>query len=369
MTIETDRDFQKLAGMSVPVKRAAYSDRTAWIMAILAELAYEPFDEESDDLIVTLAGELAKLTDQQAIHARLKELRRTLAVFSAPGGDSNMKLKEALRAGGFELAGGRVLHNAATDTQGFVACRRDDQGTGMAVICFRGTKQVKDWMTNLKIRSIPISDPTTGAKIGNMHEGFHEAYLSVHHEIADRLQGFEDLPLYITGHSLGGALAVVATWYQSSARLAACYTFGAPRVGDQGLIDKFKTPIYRIVNGPDPVPFVPPSGRGISFFKAVVRIAGALFPWGGVAEWLTAKLIRIQYFRHFGYMRYLTVAEPGADGNYPTLRLEFHLSTLNRLIRFVQLWTAGEAKRIDKYHDMSLYRDKLRAHAVRRNQA
>ena len=154
MTIETDRDFQKLAGMSVPVKRAAYSDRTAWIMAILAELAYEPFDEESDDLIVTLAGELAKLTDQQAIHARLKELRRTLAVFSAPGGDSNMKLKEALRAGGFELAGGRVLHNAATDTQGFVACRRDDQGTGMAVICFRGTKQVKDWMTNLKIRSI-----------------------------------------------------------------------------------------------------------------------------------------------------------------------------------------------------------------------
>ncbi len=69
----------------------------------------------------------------------------------------------------------------------------------MAVICFRGTKQVKDWMTNLKIRSIPISDPTTGAKIGNMHEGFHEAYLSVHHEIADRLQGFEDLPLYIPG--------------------------------------------------------------------------------------------------------------------------------------------------------------------------
>ncbi|MEL0113585.1 MAG: hypothetical protein VW835_17775, partial [Rickettsiales bacterium] len=68
-------------------------------------------------------------------------------------------------------------------------------------------------------------------------------------------------------------------------------------------------------------------------------------------------------------MCYLTVAEPGADGNYLTLRLEFHLSTLNRLIRFVQLWTAGEAKRIDKYHDMSLYRDKLRAHAVRRNQA
>ena len=27
-----------------PVKRAAYSDRTAWLMAVLAELAYIRFD-------------------------------------------------------------------------------------------------------------------------------------------------------------------------------------------------------------------------------------------------------------------------------------------------------------------------------------
>ena len=83
------------------------------------------------------------------------------------------------------------------------------------------------------------------------------------------------------GHSLGGALAVVATWYQSSARLAACYTFGAPRVGDHGLIDRFRTPIYRIVNGPDPAPFVPPSGAFISFMKSVVRVIGSVLPFAG----------------------------------------------------------------------------------------
>ena len=47
MTIDTKNDFKDLATMGVPVKRASYSDRTAWIMAILAELAYIPFDEES----------------------------------------------------------------------------------------------------------------------------------------------------------------------------------------------------------------------------------------------------------------------------------------------------------------------------------
>ena len=46
MDIDSDRDFKTLAAMKVPVKRAAYSDRTAWTMAILAELAYTPFDED-----------------------------------------------------------------------------------------------------------------------------------------------------------------------------------------------------------------------------------------------------------------------------------------------------------------------------------
>jgi triacylglycerol lipase len=239
----------------------------------------------------------------------------------------------------------------------------------MAVICFRGTKQVKDWMTNVKIESVPIKDPRPDqdAIIGNMHKGFHDAYQSVHAAIGERLKDHEDLPLYIAGHSLGGALAVVATWYQSSARLAACYTFGAPRVGNQGLIDRFKTPIYRIVNGPDPVPFVPPSGATITALKSVLRVIGSVFPFLDVVDWAVNRLIRIQHFRHYGYMRYLSVAEPGPDGDYPKLQLEFSLSSMQRLSRFVRLYSAGTAKRLDKYHNMSLYRDKLRAQAIKRN--
>ena len=226
MVSNMDQDFAQLAEMRVPVKRAAFSDRTAWIMAILAELAYTPFDEESDDYILSLAADLAKLTEQDEIAERLKSLRNVLAGLNPTPDDVDRRdaaLKAALAAGGFEIAGGRVFHDAATDTEGFVVVRRDKEGTGMAVICFRGTKQIKDWMTNLKIKPVPIKHPVTGNTVGNMHSGFHDAYRSVHKVIAERLKDYEDLPLFITGHSLGGALAVVATWYQSSARLAACY--------------------------------------------------------------------------------------------------------------------------------------------------
>ena len=369
MIIDTEGDFRELALMSVPVKRAAYSDRTAWIMSILAELAYTPFDEESEQVILSLAAELAKLTEQDKIAERLKVFQKFLAGINSASDiktDKNKVLKATLEVGGFKLAGD-VLHRPETDTQGFVAYRRDDKGTGMAVICFRGTKQIKDWLTNLNIKPVPIKDPKTGAIIGNMHKGFHDAYRSVHEDISKRLKGHEDLPLYITGHSLGGALAVVATWFQSSQRLAACYTFGAPRVGDQGLIDRFKTPIYRIVNGPDPVTLVPPSGFGLDIFKGLIRVAGFVIPLWGWAGRVTNFLIHIQRFRHYGYMRYLTVVDAGPNGNYPDLRLEFSLSTSQRLYRFFKLRTSGKLDRIDKYHDMARYRNKLRAYALRRN--
>ena len=374
MSIQTDRDFQELVELAVPAKRAAYSDRTAWLMAVLSELAYTPFDEESEHHILALATELAELSDQTKIAERLRNAQEILAgMMSAPqqGQETNVALRAALAVGGFELGGDRVIHDPTTDTQAYVAIRKpkgDD--LGLAVICFRGTKQVRDWITNIGIAKHPIAHPKTGGHIGNMHQGFHGAYMAVHDDIAACLHGYEELPLYITGHSLGGALAVVATWYQSSAKLAACYTFGAPRAGDQGLIDKFKTPIYRVVNGPDPVPFVPPSGYTVDVFKGGLRILSSVLPFGGVIDWMVDQVIRAQKFRHYGYMRYMTVVDTGPDGDYFGLQVEFSLSSWRRLSRFVGLIRSGKGKAtgIANYHDMSRYRNKLRAHAKRRNE-
>lgn len=65
------------------------------------------------------------------------------------------------------------------------------------------------------------------------------------------------IPIYITGHSLGGALAQIATAVFGSDQIAACYTFGSPRVGNSYFDLWVKPPSYRVMNYADIVPTVP----------------------------------------------------------------------------------------------------------------
>jgi len=67
-----------------------------------------------------------------------------------------------------------------------------------------------------------------------------------------------DRGLYITGHSLGGALAQIASAAFARDNLAACYTFGSPRVGVANFDLEIKCPHYRLVNDWDVVPGLPP---------------------------------------------------------------------------------------------------------------
>ena len=383
MTEDTGKHFVQLRDMQVPAKRAAYSDRTAWTMAILAELAYIQFDGEDGARLAALAAELAKMSaggenEQQlatAMESRIRDFSLTPRDRETSGG--NEQLKTALAAGRFELAGGSPIHEPSTDTQAYVAVRKPEgDDPGMTVIVFRGPTNVRDWLKNADIRTAQVQNPKPGKDdiVGSFHRGFHDNYLSVQDEIKKRLAGNEKMPLYITGHSLGGALAVVATWYQSTQRLAACYTFGAPRVGDQRLMGLFKTPIYRIVNAADPVPFAPPSGAALNAVKGILRLLDNFLPFAGLFGWLLDKAIKVQAFRHYGDIRYLPFADPGSDASYGDLRLYSGVSGLERLLRYFRVIAvparsdrSGVRDRVDRYHEIKRYRDKLRAIARNRN--
>jgi hypothetical protein len=75
--------------------------------------------------------------------------------------------------------------------------------------------------------------------------------------------------LFVTGHSLGAALSVLATFRlkgEANVTADAVYTFGLPRVGGTSFGDTYE-PIFgprtfRLVNGDDPVPSIPPSFLG-----------------------------------------------------------------------------------------------------------
>ncbi len=82
--------------------------------------------------------------------------------------------------------------------------------------------------------------------------------LEIHAKDLGALLDHFDLPsAVIMGHSLGAALATVASRSLDGDNLAACYTFGSPRVGDKKLDGEIKTPVYRVVNSDDIMTHVP----------------------------------------------------------------------------------------------------------------
>lgn len=197
-----------------PIVRAAYSDRMAWILASMAQLAYDRFEESRD----------------------VQMLRKTFIT--------------KLESGGFKLI--RTFYSRETDTQAFLA--KNDE---FAVLAFRGTETTKKVDIKIDIQASKLS-----VLEGKVHTGFNVAYDSVAKDVEKSVLGVKGLPLYITGHSLGAALATVATQrLEHNPRIremiAACYTFGSPRVGNSHYDMEFKSPIYRVVNNTDIVTVIP----------------------------------------------------------------------------------------------------------------
>ncbi len=135
-------------------------------------------------------------------------------------------------------------------TRGFLAARDD-----AVVLAFRGTDDVEDWIINLNF--LQIKDD--GAMI---HQGFALALASIWDQAADPLRKMiaqKSRKIWITGHSLGGALATLATRRVQNMKLGPVetHTFGQPKVGDEILKQQIVSPFYRFAYQSDPVPFAP----------------------------------------------------------------------------------------------------------------
>lgn len=119
-----------------------------------------------------------------------------------------------------------------------------------SVLVFRGTQgRIANWVYNL---ATALSPWPAG---GSVHRGFKLLLMEVWEFIESQLNKLAG-PVYYTGHSLGGALAVLAA---SLKKPAAAYTFGSPRMGNSQFVDSTRhINIYRVVNPRDIVSCVPP---------------------------------------------------------------------------------------------------------------
>lgn len=116
-------------------------------------------------------------------------------------------------------------------------------------VAFRGTSIPRHWIFNA---NTILSNWAEGGKV---HGGFAQAYREVASALADTLCQGQPKVLYLTGHSLGGALALLA-----STRLTAnaVYTFGCPRPGNPEFAARAEeTPVYRVVHNQDVVTTMP----------------------------------------------------------------------------------------------------------------
>jgi triacylglycerol lipase len=249
---------------SIPTFRAAYSDRTALLMAKLSYRAYVPFDAD-DNAFGSFRDDLESLG--------LRECDK--------------------------------LVDPDVGTAGFVVA-----GDDLIVVVFRGTENELDWRSNVRATWVVLQG---GVRV---HRGFFQAYWPIRERLfatVEKLLKVKPRPVYITGHSLGGALATMATAELAnhpeqnlSDSIAACYTFGSPRVGDRSFDEYVKVPLYRVTNGVDLVPAVPfaflgyrhvgdtrhfaklgsaPSRRSPSVFAKIWRTLG-----GMIALWWTLQI-------------------------------------------------------------------------------
>lgn len=181
-------------------------------------------------------------------------------------------------------------------------------GADRIVIAFKGTTSSKNLKTDINMFYSPANQllptclgegddkqvadnpilSTRHWRRAKVHKGFAVAYAAVAPRLITVLMDMQKQrrrPVYLTGHSLGGALATVC-----SLDLHLCMglthkdifvsTFGAPRVGNFhfALVYNDSVPIHwRIVVGPDVVAKLPKMGYRHVGKKALITVDGDLF--------------------------------------------------------------------------------------------
>jgi triacylglycerol lipase len=195
-----------------------------------------------------------------------------------------------------------------------------------AVVAFRGTQSTRDWMTDLY--ATPVSFDwifDQGPKVGNIHAGFGHAVRDAWGKITTAVEAMIPRPaatadlkglstirqpsLWLTGHSLGAALAVLtgaafSIWDRARIRpVNGIYTFGQPRVGLYQFCGNYdhllSQKTFRFVNKEDLVPCVPFRGWDYADLGQMIHFNSSGVPVRESHEWRNFLSRTFESFRDF----------------------------------------------------------------------
>ena len=163
---------------------------------------------------------------------------------------------------------------------GFIAQRVLKDGTPGVFIVFRGARTLPEVVDHFQTQQEPCLDDD---KLGLVCSGVQKIYTRSHGYCQSLQQSItailKSIPfnaqIFVTGHSLGAALATLATIHiasQTGFKKPILYTFASPRVGNRTFAAQFKAlEHYRIANSEDFVPAIPLSiGKFSKLFESIL---------------------------------------------------------------------------------------------------
>jgi lipase (class 3) len=148
----------------------------------------------------------------------------------------------------------------------------------VVILSFRGTEptNIINWLADASVQMVKFHSGTS-----RVHGGFYRNIRALWPAVATELLAAKPAHLYITGHSFGAALAVLAAALLADystdkhaddfapvwGSLRGVYTFGQPMVGDSDFAKKyggaFGDRLFRYVYANDIVPHMPPKRRSL----------------------------------------------------------------------------------------------------------
>lgn len=136
----------------------------------------------------------------------------------------------------------------------------------ITILAFNGTSSPADWRTDMTLNL--VVNNLKEENVGKIHRGFRDTYKTAKKNITELIKKYnpmtKDKGWYITGHSLGGAIATLVAYDQVDTFHSRphVYTYGQPRVGDpefvKDLNSKYPHGAYRILNTNDIITSLPP---------------------------------------------------------------------------------------------------------------
>jgi len=166
---------------------------------------------------------------------------------------------------GFEVI--ELIVDVKNCLQAYVGFARD---MNAVIVVFRGTQEnsIQNWIEDLFWKQLDLDYP--GMPEAKVHSGFYSAYHNttmrdrVMRGIKNTRKLYGDIPIMVTGHSMGGAMAsfcaldlIVNVGFKDVSLM----TFGQPRIGNAIFASNFKRYLpnaIRLINAHDIVPHLPP---------------------------------------------------------------------------------------------------------------